>query len=57
MSKCVLLGRKRAGTCTSTDALLILQKNCFSKGVGSGLLIGRVDECVDGGILIGAILT
>lgn len=38
-------------------SMLILEKNCFLRRKKEGGFRGGVDECVDGGILIGVILS
>lgn len=38
-------------------SMLILGKNCFLRRKKKGGFRGGVDECVDGGILIGVILS
>lgn len=42
---------------TSAEVLLILEKNYCLKRKTKGGFRGWVDECVDGGILIGVIWT
>lgn len=38
-------------------SMLILEKNCFLRRKKKGGFRGGVDECVDGGVLIGVILS
>lgn len=54
MCKCVLFSQAEG---RRMHSMLILEKNCFlRRKKKKGGFKGGVDECVDGGILIGVIL-